>query len=279
MLFRISLPQELINEVVDNLLHNVDVEACSLVSRSWGYPTHKRLLRHVRVCPEEVEDWLSRPLESIKRMAPHIVKFELSDYWTRSQGAPPFRWEDTEGLLTRLIASLSPSPIRWLRIESFGIGGFSKTTLEQCFEPISHSLRSLELDNLAACPDATKYLISLFPNLDDLRIGNVFPTPKRPSSEWPGCGIKYTPRLSGTLQLFNVEDADDSEVFASIASLSPRFRAISPGKVTDSNWSAVLGLMEVCAGTLESVPLVWWPYSGMGCVHYQQFLAPLTTFV
>ena len=261
----LSLPQELINEVVDNLTHNADVEACSLVSRNWGYPARKRLLHHVRVCPDGVEDWLSRPPESIKRMAPHIVKFELGDHWSRSRGAPPFRWDDTKRFLTRLISSLTASPVRWLKIESFGVGGFSKATLEQCFEPIFRSLHSLELGNITACTDATRYFISLFPNLDDLRIGNVLPPSRQPPSEWVGCGIKHSPRLSGTLQLSNAEGVDNSEVFTSVTSLSPRFRVISLGKITDSNWSAVLGLTEACAETVESVPLVWWQYSGMKC--------------
>lgn len=243
------------------------MKACSLVGRSWGYPTRKRLFRHVRVCPEEVEDWLSRPPESVQRMAPHIIKFELSD-WTRSRGTPPFRWEDTKNLLTRLISSLAPSPVQWLRIESFGINGSSKATLEQCFEPICHSLRSLKLGNLTACPDATRYLISLFPNLDNLHIGNVFPTSTQPPSDWVGCGVKHSPKLSGTLQFFNTEGTDDSGFFTSIASLSPGFRTISPGNITNLNWNAVRRLMEACAETVELMPLVWWQYAGMassGC--------------
>ena len=259
---RTSLPQELISEVIDNLSRNVDVEVCSLVGRSWGYPARKRLFHHVRVRPEGVEDWLSRPRESVQRMAPHIAKFELSD-WTRSRGTPAFCWGDTESLLTRLISSLVPSPVQWLRIESFGIMGFSKATLERCFEPISYSLHSLELGNLTACPDATRYLISLFPNLDDLHIGNILPTPT--PSGWAGCGVNHSPKLSGTLQFFNTEGADDSGFFPSIASLSPRFRSISPGNITSSNWNAVRGLMEACAETVESVPLVWWQYAGTRC--------------
>ena len=233
------------------------------MARGWGYPARKHLFHHVRVCPEEVEAWLSRPPESVRRMAPHIVNFELSDQWTRRRGAPPFRWEDTESLLTRLISSLSSSPVQWLRIESFGISGFSRATLEQCFEPISHSLRSLELGNLTACPDATRYLISLFPNLHNLHIGNVLPTSTQPPSEWVGCGIKHSPKLSGTLQFFNAEGTDDSEFFASIASLSPGFRTISPGNITGLNWSAVRRLMEACTETVELVRLVWWQYASM----------------
>ena len=258
---RISLPQELIGEVVDNLSRNVDVEACSLVGRSWGYPARKRLFHHLRVCPEGVEGWLTRPPASVQRMAPHIVKFELYD-WTRLQGAPPFRWEDPESL-TRLITSLASSPVRWLRIESFGMNGFSKATLEQCFESISHSLHSLELGNLAACPDATTYLLSLFPNLDNLHIRDVLPTSVQPPSEWVGCGIKHSPKLSGTLEFFNMEGADVSEFFTSIVSLSPRFRTICPGNITSSNLSAVRRLMDACAETVESVPLVWWESAGM----------------
>jgi len=267
MSFRISLPQELINEVIDNLSRsaNADVEACSLVSKRWAYPARKRLFHHIRVYPGDIEGWLSRPPESVQRMAPHIFKFELSDYWTsRSRGVPPFLWDDSENLFTPLIASLATSPVRWLRIKSFGMGGFGKATLEQCFEPICRSLRSLEMDNLTAYPDAARYFFSLFPNLDDLHIGNVLYIPmlRYPPPEWAECGTKHSPRFSGTLRFSNTEGSDDSELLAGIASLSPKFRTISFGVVRSSNWETVRKLMEACAETLEEVPLLWWRYTG-----------------
>ena len=263
MSFRISLPQELVNEVIDNLSDDVDLEACSLVSGSWAYPARSRLFHHVRLCSAEAEDWLSRPTESVQRMAPHIVKFELSDYWTRPLTAPAFHWGGSDSLLPRLITSLTSSPVQSLRIESFYTGGFNKSTLEQCFLPICHSLRSLELNDLTACPDASTYLLSLFPNLDDIHIGEVVPISTQP--EWDGCGIKHSPRLSGVLRFSGLTATDNSGLFAGITSLSPRFHAISPGRITDQNWNSVRELMESCSETVESVPLVWWSSTGV-CV-------------
>jgi len=258
MSFRTHLPQEMVKEVIDNLSHNVDLEACSLVSRSWAYPARKHLFHYIRIHPEKAGDWLSRPLESIQRMAPHIAKFELSDHWASASWMPPFRWEGSGDLLTRLISSLALSPVRWLRIRSFGVGGFNKATLEQCFEPINHSLHSLVLDNFVTCPDAMRYLISLFPNLGGLHIGNVIPMSTQLASGWVGCGTKNSPRLSGTLQFYSAKSADGPELLAAIVSLSPRFSAIFPGEITSSNWSAVRGLMEACADTVELVPIVGW---------------------
>lgn len=259
----VSLPQELVNQIIDNLSENCDLKACSLVSTSWSFPARNRLFHYVYVRPGEVEDWLSRPPESVQRMAPHIVKFGLSEGWVQSQRTLPFYWDDSEGLLTRVISSIALSPVRWLRIESFGTGGFNKTTLERCFEPVCHSIRSLELNNLAACPDATIYLVSLFHDLDNLHIGDILPKSTQPAPEWDGCGTKHSPKLSGTLRFYNAENTDDSKLFANIISLSPRFREISPGKLTGLDWNAVRRLLEVCAETLESVLLVWWPYGGM----------------
>ena len=264
MRFRTPLPQELVDEFIDKVSGNADVKACSLVSRSWAHPARKRLFHHVRICPGSFRDWLSRPPESVQRMASYIVKVELSDHWVRTP-SPPFRWEDPVDLLTRLISSLALSPVQWLKIGSFSVGGFDKTTLEQCFEPICHSIHSLILDNLMACPDATRYFISLFPNLDNLHIDGVSPTSMaRPAPEWAGCGIKHSPRLSGTLQFSSGRIG--SELFASIASLSPRFRVIFPGGITSSNWGAMRGLMGACAETVEMVSVVWWESRlGMHC--------------
>ena len=266
MSFHIYLPQEMIKEIVDNLSHHTDLETCSLVSRSWAYPARKHLFHHIRIYPEEADDWLSRPPESTQRMAPHIVKFELLDHWASTPRMPPFRWEGSGDLLTRLISSLSPSPIRWLRIRSFGIWGFNQTTLEQCFEPISHSLRSLVLDSLVTCPDATRYLISLFPNLDNLRTDKVFSVPTQFASGWVGCGTKHSPRLSGMLLFYSAASPDGAELLANVVSLSPRFRMIFPVEVTSSNWGTMRELVEACAETLEAVPLISWGLEiGMCC--------------
>jgi len=266
MSFHLYLPQEMIKEIIDNLSHHADLEACSLVSRSWAYPARKHLFHHVRIYPEEANDWLSRPPESTQRMAPHIVKFELMDHWASAPRVLPFRWEGSWGLLTRLISSLPPSPIRWLRIRSFGLAGFNQTTLERCFEPISHSLRSLVLDNLVTCPDATRYLISLFPNLDNLHTDKVLSTSAQFASRWAGCGTKRSPRLSGMLLFYSAASPDGAELLASVVSLSPRFRMIFPVEVTSSNWGTMRELIEACAETLESVPLVSWGLEiGMCC--------------
>jgi hypothetical protein len=123
-----SLPPEMVNEVIDDISSNAVLKACSLVSRSWSYPAHSCLFHHVRIRPEEVEDWLSRPPESVQRIAPHIVKFELQDRRGSPLVEPSFRWDGSGGLLTRVISSLLSSPVRWLRVESFDAGGFSKTT-------------------------------------------------------------------------------------------------------------------------------------------------------
>ena len=148
-----SLPPELVNEVIDDISDNALLKPFSLMSRSWSYPARSRLFHHVRVRPEEVEDWLSRPPESVQRMAPHIAKFELQGRRGGPLVEPSFRWDDSEGILTRVI------------------------------KPICHSLRSLELQNLVTCADAVRYFISLFPDLDDLYIDDVFPASIRSAQE------------------------------------------------------------------------------------------------
>ena len=258
MSFRTPLPREMIKEIIDNISHHTDLKACSLVSKDWAYPARIHLFHHVGIYPEEADDWLSRLPESIQRMAPHIVKFEFLVHCPSAPGMPLFRWDGSGGLLARLISSLADSPVRWLRIRSFGVGGFNKTTLEQCFEPICHSLRSLVLDNLVTCPDATRYLISLFPNLDNLHTGKAHSASTQLASGWVGCGTKHSPRLSGMLLFYSAASPGGAELLASVVSLSPRFRMIFPVEVTSSNWGAMRELVEACAETLESVPLVSW---------------------
>ena len=65
-----SLPQELVNEVINDISNNADLKACSLVSRSLAHPARNQHFHHIRVFLEEARAWLSRPPESVQRMAP-----------------------------------------------------------------------------------------------------------------------------------------------------------------------------------------------------------------
>jgi hypothetical protein len=173
--------------------------------------------------------------ESVQRMALPIVKFKLPDRRPSPLIPPPPHWDDSDGLLTRMI------------------------TLELCFEPIYRSLRSLELNNLTACADATRFLISLLPDLDDFYIADVLPASIQSVQG-------YSPRLSGMFEFLNPNGVrDDSELLASTVSLSPKFRAISPGMITGLNRDVVQRLMEVRVETVESVPFVWCIYIDMNC--------------
>ncbi|KAF8918353.1 hypothetical protein CPB85DRAFT_78573 [Mucidula mucida] len=68
-----SFPQEL----VDNIISHADVPtlfACSLVNRSWLYPSQRRLFRCLYLKIEPKGRHLSRVLELL-RVAPHIAAY------------------------------------------------------------------------------------------------------------------------------------------------------------------------------------------------------------
>ena len=99
----------------------------------------------------------------------------------------------------------------------------------------------------------------MFPDLDDLHIGDVSPVL---TQEWRGCGIKHSPRLSGEFEYFGLGIyRSEPKIFASIVSLSPKFHAIV---IENLDWST-LGLMEACAETVETVIVAWDTYIGTDC--------------
>lgn len=247
----IKLPQELIDQIIDNLSFNLDLKSSSLVNRAWTSRSQQKIFSHIMLAPADVKLWLSRTEETAAAITPWITKFELRGNPGKKLGTMPW---DNPSVLTRLIASLASSPIQRLTIIPFHMGRFQKSSLIRCFEPIAGSLCSLELRFIKTCASALTFLISMFPNLDDIFLERVNSTPMIWSPG--GYDSEYIPSFSGTLEYLDLYDGTRPAFLSWIMGYPLWFHTISPGMLTREDVPVFTELVTMCASTLQEIPHV-----------------------
>ena len=157
-------------------------------------------------------------------------------------------------LLTRLIGSLASSPIQHLTIIPFHMGRYRKVPLVRCFEPITNSLRSLELRFLRTCVQALTFLISMFPHLDDIFLERVNPI----HMTWAhgGHDFEHTPSFAGIFEYLDFDASTRLAFLRWITGFPLRFHTISPDMLTKDDIIVFRRLLVMCAPTLREIPHV-----------------------
>lgn len=246
-----KFPQELIQKIIDEIPSKRDLKTSSLVGRNWTCRSQQKLFRHIVINPLYVKGWLNRSEETCAAMAPWIIKFELAGSAKQQWGVAPW---DEPSVLTRLIGSLASSPIQHLAITPFHMGRFRKTSLIRCFQPIAKSLCSLELKFVKTCTPALVFLISMFPNLDDVLLERVTTAPM----VWTpgGYDSEYIPSFAGTFEYLDLNDSIRPGFLSWIMDYPLWFHTISPGMLAKDDVFVFAELVKMCASTLQEIPHV-----------------------
>ena len=237
--------------IIDDVSSNLDLKSCSLLGRAWIPRSQKKLFQHIILAPAKVNLWLSRTKDTAAAMAPWIIKFELRA--DKNSDSRPLPW-DRPSILTQLIGSLASSPIKHLTIAPFHMGRFRKTPLVRCFEPIVNSLCSLELRFIKTCTPALTFLISMFPNLDDIFLECVNTTPMT----WArgGHDFEHIPSFAGTLEYLDLYGGTRPAFLSWIMEFPLWFHTIYPGMLAKHDVPVFAKLVAMCAPTLRVIPHV-----------------------
>ena len=136
---------------------------------------------------------------------------------TLAQGnTPRGRWIDTDRLYPFLPHLKDFENVEKLILDGWVPSGFPEDGLKRCFSHFGERLRSLELAGERMTPDAFMVLIGLFPNLEDLRLGERISGAK--AHQVP----VVSPKLSGRLVIFTHTES----IFPTLCQLPLRFREI-----------------------------------------------------
>ena len=249
----VKLPQELIDQTIDEISSNLDLKSSSLVSRAWTRRSQKNLFRCITLAPTDVELWLSRSEATAASISPWITEFHLSGYLDVSISGFPVPWEEPS-ILMRLIESLASSPIQHLRITRFNMVSFEETTMVRCFEPIVDSIRSLELRSLCTCTTALTFFISMFPNLDDLFLEGppIFTTCTMRSNRG-SYDPNHTPSFAGTFKYPAFIRGFLPTFLSRMVGFPLRFHTVCPGMLEKDDIPEFAELVKACAPTLREV--------------------------
>lgn len=250
----IKLSQELIDQIIDELPSN-DLKSSSLVARAWTRRSQQKLFRRIVLSPADVKPWLKRTEETVAVMAPWITRFEL-----RGNRSGTMPW-DEPSILTQVIQSLVSSPIQHLTITPFHMGRFRRAgVIFRCFEPIADSLCSLELRFITTCTRALTFLISMFPNLDDIFLERVDVTRMKWIND--GYDFEYIPSFSGTFEYLDLYGGTRPVFLSWIMGFPLWFHTISPGMLGKDDVPVFAKLVEMCASTLREIPHVMFDAGG-----------------
>ena len=235
-------PQELVDEVIDNLENPRDLRACSLVSSMWLERSRRKLFAAVSLNTWNFDQWRRNITSGPSGISTYVRSLALR----QARSIISLEPETLMGIMDHLT---SFRQLKSLFLQDVNFDGlFDRQSLAQCFGHFGVSVRSLHLHGIRTDMSTMLFFISLFPNLDCLTISS--PILSTVELEVPE-GI---PPLRGTLRLSGVGVARSALLQAMLLiPLHLEELSVTRSQITDSD--VLNRLIEACAPTLKKVEL------------------------
>jgi hypothetical protein len=195
-----SFPYEIVEMIVTHIAHDPRaLKACSLTCHSW-YMAAVPHLHHTLILtgnrPGITRGGL-KPLFKLHKLGlmPLIKEIQLEQWGDK--------WFVPQAFSDRDLCHFSTfTNVQTLRLQDLEIYRFIPG-IERYFGHFSPTLRSIALKNLSCTPQELSHFLSLFPNLDDIKIWGMAVCPPDVTIHNPGLVPFSTPRLRGRLVLYN----------------------------------------------------------------------------
>ena len=232
---RMILPQELVDEILVHLQHDIQaLENCSLVAKSWTYPSQKLLYTYVFICPFKYETWQEIASPATAKLLQHVHSLHC------------FRFNSLHDFHEDYLKSFH----RLQKLDLDEVDHFELDAVN-LFPAFENSLSSLLIYHLSFNLDAFIKLLCYFPNLRylqlfDLTFDTEHLTTPPPSS---------TP-LRGTLSLhaFSLENTDI--LLRVLCQLELEYDKLEiDGVLVDHSPSHVRSIISTCGKTLTHLKL------------------------
>jgi hypothetical protein len=238
-----QFPQELVDEVIDNLNNPRDLRACSLVSSKWVERSRRKLFANVALNTWNFDKWR----RNIPPGPNGISAYARSLTLRQARSIVSLEPETLMGIMDHL-TSFQRLKALFLHDVNFD-DLFDGPSLTQCFGHFGGSVESLRLHRVRTDMSTMLFFIGLFPNLDHLAISS----PILLSS-----GETEVPKgplpLRGTLQLCGL-GTTSSTLLQGIILIPLRLDGISVTHSQIADSGILNRLIEACAATLKKVEL------------------------
>ena len=257
-----QIPQELVDEVIDNLNNPRDLRACSLVSSEWVDRSRRSLFANVALSTWNFDQWRRNIPPGPDGISAYVRSLTLR----QARSIVSLEPETLMGIMDHLT---SFQRLKALLLHDVNFDDlFDGRSLTQCFGHFGVSVTSLHLHGIKADTGTMLFFISLFPNLNHLAIGS--PVLSSGKTEVPRGVLP----LRGTLQLSGFGTTSCTLLQGLL--LIPLYLeeiSITHSQIADSG--VLNRLIETCAPTLKKVELVHLT-SGICHAPILRWIAPLT---
>jgi len=239
-----QFPQELVDEVIDNLDNPRDLRACSLVSSEWLERSRHRLFAHVALNTWNFDKWRRNIPPGPNGISAYVHSLALR----QARSIVSLEPETLMGIMDHL-ASFQRLKVLLLQDVNFD-NLFDGPSLTQCFGHFGVSVGSLHLHGIGTDMSTMLFFISLFPSLNHLSISS--PVLSGGETKVP----EGAPPLRGTLRLSGLGGAS-STLLQGILLVTLHLEEISITHSQIANPVVLNKLIEACAPTLKRVELAY----------------------
>ena len=251
-----DLPQEIIDEIIDNLAFDLPtLKSTSLVRKSWTHRSRRRLFYHVQINSlSHLEKWsLSIPSDP-NGIASYPRVILLSN-------DPPRFWVEPTNLYSFSDHFCSFSGVEQLVISGLEPTKFDVTSTPRYFGNFAATVRSLELRTAIGAPASLLSFICAFPLVDDLAIELFNDREDREEVVHPLPG----PSFKGKLRLLDMFYGSIAFV-ESLCALPLSFHTISVSSRGSGRLPQLAKLVTECGNTLRSLHIMMMTH-GMSFTH------------
>ena len=257
-----QIPQELVDEVIDNLDNPRDLRACSLVSSGWVERSRRRLFADVALNTWNFGKWQKNIPPGSDGISAYVRSLTLR----QARSIVSLEPDTLMGIMDHL-TSFRRLKVLFLQDANFD-DLFDEPSLIQCFGHFGDSVKSLHLHGIRTDMSTMLFFINLFQNLDHLTISS--PILSSGETEVPKGALP----LRGTLQLSGL-GATSSALLKGILLIPLDLEGISVTHSLIADSRVLNKLIEACAPTLKKLELAHLT-SGTGHTLIPCGTAPLT---
>jgi len=253
-----DLPQEIIDEVIDNLVFDFGtLKSISLVRKSWTHRSRRRLFYFIQIDSlDRLEQWSTVISADPNGIASYPRAVTLL--------SPLKSWLEPKNLARFYDHFRSFSRVERLTISGLGAAKFDATSTLRYFGNFAATLRSLELRTPVGTPALLLSFICAFPLVDDLAIG--FPNPTAAGGNQGEVTLPASvPSFKGGLRLLDMFDESDP-IIELLCALPLRFHTISVSSRETQGLPQLSRLVGKCGKTVRSLHITR-RTSGMAFVH------------
>ena len=239
-----QFPQELVDEVIDNLDNPRDLRACSLVSSGWVERSRHRLFANVALNTWNFDKWQRNIPPGSNGISAYVRSLALR----QARSVVSLEPETLMGIMDHLT---SFQRLKTLLLQDVNFDDlFDGPSLTQCFGHFGVSVESLHLHGIRTDMSTVLFFISLFPNLNHLTISSPILILSNGETRVPKGALP----LRGTLRLSGL-GTTSSALLQGIPLIPLDLEEISVthSQITDSG--VLDRLIEACAPTLKKVEL------------------------